>query len=160
MVARSVWPRVVCLTCTPTSSRAPDPSGPALAVGSLGSGCVLQAPFFLPSAVFFKVCCRRRDASETGPALVFDDYVSAEHRLKLGKALGRDDIPAELLGSRGPVADVTVYTLCVKRITGEEGHTGRIGGWSSWILRSIATPGSCLDFLASWRPILLIWFHL
>lgn len=79
-----------------------------------------------------------------------EDNNSAKHRLKLSKTPGRDDIPAALLGSCGSVADISVYTLCLKRIAGGEGHTGSIDGWSA--LMDFRKSRRCLEHIANWRP--------
>lgn len=76
-------------------------------------------------------CCRRRDAAGAGPILLSEDYTSAKHMLKLGKTPRRDDIPAELLGSSGLVADPTDHKLSVKRFAGTDRYTGLMGGFSS-----------------------------
>lgn len=54
------------------------------------------------------VACKRRDGSGSTPTLSFDEHMEAKDRLHPRKALGHDDVPAELLVTWGHVADIQV----------------------------------------------------
>lgn len=77
-----------------------------------------------------RALCDLMDVCATEPSLEFEDYRVAKCRLTLRKTPGRDGVPADMLSTWGPVADATVYGLCIGRLTGRGGHMDRSPGWS------------------------------
>lgn len=97
--------------------------------------------------------CQRRDGAGSSPAESFDDDVEATHRLRLRKARGRDDVPAELLATWDSVAAAQVYSLSCARIAAREGLTSVIECLGNWNLYSIPKFRRNLENLANWRPL-------
>lgn len=91
------------------------------------------------------------------PTLSFSHDVEAKRREHLPKTPGRDEVPAELLGTSGPVADAQVYDPCCTRQRGPWSVTkdGRLGTSAS-SPRLIGPRGICL---ASRRPANVAQLH-